>query len=87
MSKSISILPQDHETLEQFQIEVQHNDQPDLVNSRQSGAVRPVNQTTEVKSLYASHCLHLLVQSVHVLVLVSHSTTDFRALQHPLLKW
>lgn len=43
MSKRFPILLQDKETLEQFQIEAQHNDQPDLVDSRQSGAVRPVN--------------------------------------------
>ena len=41
---------QDEETLEQYQVEVDLNDQPDLVNSLQRGAFRPINQVTEVES-------------------------------------
>ena len=42
------------DSLEQYQLEIELNDQPDLVNSKQSGAFRPISQVCKVNSPYAS---------------------------------
>ena len=68
-------LMQDEDSLEQYQIEMELNDQPDLVNSKQSGVFRPISQVCEVKSPWASAWpFQNPVAAYHVRVLRLHST-------------